>query len=326
MGSLHPMKVEALDFLDLTELRKALGKAEDLVAFVEKAEKKALARSKTRASARPVELTAERLREFGLSGRTGAYLSTVSDSRPDRYGDIVEQKGASFEGYRRNPVILWNHNRNGAGEKTAEPPIGQAWTIFSEINRGQDEKHEDLYDRSRVIHTFHRETERSDEIARLWANGILRTHSIGFMPDLNSAERLDPDNPFSALRFNSWDLREDSIVMIPANVGAEAELSDGEIVRSVGEVRLYRSDVEAFLDTQTEDEDLWSRFENVYRGLRPRVPRVDVSKIEVFEKKIASLEAEIEKLRASGNQGDVKPAGYEQKDSGNGVVRLVIGD
>ena len=36
----------------------------------------------------------------------------ASTANPDRYGDVVDQKGWNLKAYERNPVVLLNHNPN----------------------------------------------------------------------------------------------------------------------------------------------------------------------------------------------------------------------
>ena len=42
----------------------------------------------------------------------------ASTANPDRYGDVVDQKGWDLRAYNRNPVVLFNHN-------PSQMPIGK---------------------------------------------------------------------------------------------------------------------------------------------------------------------------------------------------------
>ena len=42
----------------------------------------------------------------------------ASTASPDRYGDVVDQKGWDLSAYNRNPVVLFNHN-------PSQMPIGK---------------------------------------------------------------------------------------------------------------------------------------------------------------------------------------------------------
>lgn len=325
----------AFDFISTREIGDAIAREATEEVVSKLASGRLVAKGRTQSSLRPVELSESVLREFRLPAVSGAFLSTYSDDSIDRTGDVVVQRGGDLEEYRANPVLLWNHNRDAAGERTNEPPIGKTLSIFQELNRGKGSDGERLPDRTRGVHVFHRETPRSDEIARLWASGTLRTHSIGFMPRPNEMELMaEPEQAGDprGIRFKVWTLREDSIVFIPANKNAMAELSDGEIVRSIGALPLYRRDLESWLDLHPVDSvwefegrrhkvdsTLRSVLEGTFRGVRKAAPTVDTIDIEALLKRVATLETKIEALAERPEPPATEPA--QQND---GPIRFVI--
>jgi len=326
--------VTGYEYISTREIGEAL--ASD--GGVEKLAKgRLVAKGRTQANLKPVELSEAMLREFKLPAVPGAYLSTYSDDSVDRTGDVVMQTGADLEEYRTNPILLWNHNRDAMGERTNEPPIGRSLSVFQELNRGKGETGERLPDRTRGVHVFHRETPRSDEVARLWASGTLRTHSIGFMPKADQMELMAEPEDMGAprgIRFKIWTLREDSIVFIPANKNAMAEMTDGEIIRSIGALPMYKRDLECWLDhhpidsvwefegrRHKVDSTLRSVLEGTFRGVRKAAPAVDTLDVAALVKRVSALETKIEALQAERPKPSAPPT---EENGVAGPIRYVI--
>jgi HK97 family phage prohead protease len=136
-------------------------------------------------------------------GRT-KFLSTVgerqvkviaSDGSVDRMGDILVPYGVQLEEYRRNPIVLAQHN--------AEEPIARCSDIHVE--------------NAAVVATINfppaGTSERSDEYLRLLKTGVVAAVSVGFLP-------LDWDRIDTGYRYNRWTLLELSCVSVPANANA----------------------------------------------------------------------------------------------------------
>jgi len=125
----------------------------------------------------------------------------ASTATPDRYGDIIDQKGWTLDAYNKNPIVLLNHD-------SSQLPIG----------RGQVQVKNDQL----VIDVeFDMDDPRAAEVARKTQKGFMNAVSVGFQP-LQSALRaeLPKDSPYygkSGQFFKSAELLEVSIVTIPAN-------------------------------------------------------------------------------------------------------------
>ena len=125
----------------------------------------------------------------------------ASTATPDRYGDIIDQKGWSLDAYNNNPIVLLNHD-------SSQLPIGS----------GQVEiKNDQLV----IDVEFDMDDPRAAEVARKTQKGFMNAVSVGFQP-LQSALRaeLPKDNPYYGKNgqfFKSAELLEVSIVTIPAN-------------------------------------------------------------------------------------------------------------
>ncbi|MBO0717144.1 MAG: phage major capsid protein, partial [Rhizobiales bacterium] len=128
----------------------------------------------------------------------------LSDATPDRFGDIVEPKGWEIESFLKNPIALFNHDRNF--------PIGK----WENLRTGDT----DL--RAHLVLAPKGTSPRHDEIRRLIEAGILRASSVGFRPlafePINSNDRLG----MLGTRYLKAELVETSVVAIPANPNALA--------------------------------------------------------------------------------------------------------
>jgi len=130
----------------------------------------------------------------GVSARQIRLIA--SDATPDRVGDIVEPRGIKLDNFRRNPVILFQHD---AGQPIARcPSIGMQGEQLVALVEFPPEG----------------TSSRSDEVLRLVKAGVLNACSIGFIP-----KKWAPISG-AGLRFTESELLEISIVSTPANPAA----------------------------------------------------------------------------------------------------------
>ena len=157
----------------------------------------------------------------------------ASTSSPDRYGDVINQAGWSLSKYRKNPVILLNHNAN-------QLPIG----------RGEV----DVIDGQLMVDIeFDMNDPIAAEVARKTEAGFMSAVSVGFNP-IESTPRsmLAKDSPFYGKRgeyFERAELLEISIVTIPAN---------GEAVAAknyIGKNTVFKlSELKHIIDVETDGD------------------------------------------------------------------------
>lgn len=120
----------------------------------------------------------------------------ISAGTIDRAGDVVVQKGIGLENYQKNPVVLWNHNKDF--------PIGNA----TEITRNGDVT-------EALVEFFPEGTdETADRICRMVKAGGIKGVSIGFDP--LEAKPLKG----GGVEFTRCDLMEFSFVTIPCHADA----------------------------------------------------------------------------------------------------------
>jgi hypothetical protein len=121
--------------------------------------------------------------------------SVISTSDPDRAGDVIVPSGMrNRDEFLKNPVVLWAHQR-------ALPPIGVCKNLDVRPDRIIAETQ------------FAKGVPFAEDVFRLYAQGILRAWSIGFVP-----RRTVPTR--HGQRIDDWDLLEYSAVPVPENPGA----------------------------------------------------------------------------------------------------------
>jgi phage head maturation protease len=125
--------------------------------------------------------------------------SIISTAEPDRMGDVVVPMGLRRpELYMRNPVVLWAHEKS-------MPPIGVCTKLEVEPSRVVAETE------------FSKTSTFAMDVFKLFAEGILRGWSIGFVP--TKVSRITPSrvNPKGGMCYLEWDLLEYSAVPVPEN-------------------------------------------------------------------------------------------------------------
>jgi phage head maturation protease len=125
--------------------------------------------------------------------------SVITTSAPDRAGDIIYPSGLkNAEIYMRNPVVLWAHQRT-------MPPIGTCEKL--------------TIDGDRIIAEtkFSASSTFASDLFRLYAEGVLRGWSIGFIPTRVEPNRGTYKAPAIGNIYSEWELLEYSAVPIPEN-------------------------------------------------------------------------------------------------------------
>ena len=146
----------------------------------------------------------------------------ASTANPDRYGDVVDQKGWDLRAYNRNPVVLFNHN-------PSQMPIGKGKAYVEN-------------DQLMLEVEFDQKDDMAKTIEQKVRDGYINAVSVGFQPSKTIARSsLPADHPYhgkSGSYFQASELLEVSIVTIPAN--NEATLSK-QFSREIGLADVARS-------------------------------------------------------------------------------------
>jgi HK97 family phage major capsid protein/HK97 family phage prohead protease len=119
-----------------------------------------------------------------------------SDETCDRYGDIIKADGWQLANYRRNPVIIWNHNADGDPENV----IGRCLDV-SVIGK-------------QLVGTVEfADHQFAQFVFDMVTQGFINSTSVGFRP---LKYKQAPGNS-GGLIFEESELLEISIVSVPAN-------------------------------------------------------------------------------------------------------------
>src|SRR5262249_42247976 len=120
-----------------------------------------------------------------------------------RDGNVVEVRGMNLDNYKKIPIVLYQHDPT--------LPIGTCTAIGVEGDLLAAKIEFAPPGVSRV----------ADEACAMCKAAVLRGISIGFDPDYETAEPLDPKRPRGGKRFKLSELLEISVVSIPADVNAK---------------------------------------------------------------------------------------------------------
>ena len=113
-----------------------------------------------------------------------------------RDGHILIPAGGRLDNYKKNPVVLWNHN-------TDHFPVGRAEAIQVDADEIV----------SRVRFPPLAISPRADECRGLTKTGFINAVSVGFDP--LDGEPLDPKDPRGGQRITDWELMEFSFCCVP---------------------------------------------------------------------------------------------------------------
>ena len=138
----------------------------------------------------------------------------ISDESINSYGFWVLTDGIDTAAFQKNPVMLWNHNRDGHGTVNAQLPIG-IWKdlrVENGVLTGEP--------------VFDETDEFAVKIKQKYESGILNACSMGFMPlEWSDAPEMLKEGQTVAT-VTKCRLLEISICDIPSNANATVVLYD----------------------------------------------------------------------------------------------------
>lgn len=139
-----------------------------------------------------------------------AIIATINTNTIDRYRTVIDPKGGRLDNYRRNPVVLLNHDES--------QPVGRnQWIKLKEGRLVAKTKFMDA--------TL---SEQADKTFRMYQEGFMYGFSISFDPveygpPTVEEIRARPELAECRCIYRVWDLMEYSCVAVPANPEAIAE-------------------------------------------------------------------------------------------------------
>ena len=125
-----------------------------------------------------------------MQGQPSMIVSTVN---PDRMGDRVLPEGAQLEHFLRSPCLTWSHDYSAI-------PIGTVTHIDVEPGKG-----------IRASWRWLEGDAFADRVKNAWAQGVIRSSSIGFRVLERERDRAGGDD------ITKWELLEIALVAVPAN-------------------------------------------------------------------------------------------------------------
>jgi HK97 family phage prohead protease len=193
----------------------------------------------------------------------------------DRAGEVVVPSGMDIKAYKKNPVILLNHDRSHViGKAVSVSKKDEGIFIKAEIHKGACE----------------------DEVFYAIKNGLISTFSIGFRVKAGEYKEIDKNNVFFITRS---ELYECSCVTIPCN--AESTFA---VVKAFGEEGFYAGEFEADATTEgpttgSVDINKQAEEETMKLALADMLPAAEVEKlkalgVDVAEEKEVSLKRYID--------------------------------
>lgn len=133
----------------------------------------------------------------------GQYQFVASDESTDRMGDIIRVAGWQLANYKRNPIVLFQHQSSN--------PVGISTKVWVEGKALM----------SRIKLAAEGTSPFIDTLSKLLSQGIIKAVSVGFAPTADPAYIRDAKtDQITGLEFTSQELLEISLVSVPANPNA----------------------------------------------------------------------------------------------------------
>lgn len=197
--------------------------------------------------------------------------SYVSKITIDRGGDIVEPNGLDDKNYRKNPIVLFNHNYDA--------PVGKNLWLKKEKD-------------GVLAKTHFAKTAFADDIFQLVKEGVLSAYSIGFLPKI-----WEWDQKEEIMTFKEWELLEYSIVSVPMNpdaVNESLKMVKSDVAKEILTKQLESDKIKSQIELITNEHDqLKQRLEEIVSQITN--PASDIS--DENKNKILELENEIKQIK-----------------------------
>jgi HK97 family phage prohead protease len=133
----------------------------------------------------------------------GTYEYVASDESVDRYGDVIRVSGWDLKNYRKNPIVLFAHQKDN--------PVGTAQRVWVEGTKLMVKIKLAEEGTSPFI----------DTLRKLMEQKIVRAVSVGFMPTVQPNYIRDAKNDMiTGIEYVGQELLENSLVTVPANPAA----------------------------------------------------------------------------------------------------------
>lgn len=208
----------------------------------------------------------------------------------DRDREIVSIKGIDLKNYKKNPVVLFSHQRG-------ELPIGKAVGI----TKSGDSLKMKVEFADEATYPF------AHQVYKLIKGGYLNAVSIGFSPDYDS---ITYDEKKNTRTFNKVELFEVSVVTVPANADALATgKSINETINKAFKDEVITEDELKEWDEYIEEEDSDDTAELI-KSLEERIEALEEKLID-FDTKEQDTDSYFEDIlkefKSAGGSSDDEP-------------------
>jgi HK97 family phage prohead protease len=154
---------------------------------------------------------------------------------PDRCDELIMPEAWDFENYKKNPIILLEHDRNR--------PIGVCLDFSTDKNG--------LHFRAQIGNPQSAPlTEDQVKARSLLAQGILRTNSVGFLPRV-----IEWDEAEEIVRYTDVELLEISVVSIPMqqdSIVTSVKSFEGKIMSQVSKSEDSYAELKSMVGENTD--------------------------------------------------------------------------
>ena len=219
----------------------------------------------------------------------------ISKKNIDRGGDIVLPDSINEKNYKKNPIVLFNHNM--------DVPIGKSlWRKTT--------------DEGVLAKTQFGSTPFADDVFQLNKEGILNAWSIGFIPN-----KWEWDEEAKITTFTDIELLEYSSVSIPMNQDAVTE--GLKMVKSM--------EIKSILEKQAKESEMKTQIESfhkelkelrdLYNKLSELTNETYIEDLEKAEQEILQLRNEIEVIKNKLSTGTL-----DSKRVFDEALRKAVGD
>lgn len=191
-----------------------------------------------------------------VDAERGTVDAIVSTEAKDRDGDVVRASGWDLDRFRRHPVLLSSHNygslMNQIGEWSGMRVEGKKLVGTAKYFVGEGNPEAD------------------------WAFNLARhgraAYSVGFLPDMDKAKRLEGEGFMGGYEFRGQELIEVSHVTVPSNPQALQRMKGIELDPAVAAiVSEVLQDTEEDVDPESS-KALDDLMEKVWERIEERMP------------------------------------------------------
>jgi HK97 family phage prohead protease len=219
----------------------------------------------------------------------------ISKKTLDRGGDIVLPDSIDDKNYKKNPIVLFNHN--------GDLPVGKSLWRKSDGD-------------GVLAKTQFATTPLADDVYQLNKEGVLNAWSIGFIPrkwEFNEKDRVTT--------FTDIELLEYSSVSVPMNQDAVTEAL--KMVKTIEVKEVLNKQIEEtkmIQEIQSFKKEL-KDLRDLYNQLLELTSKTELEDLEKAERKILELEKEIQLIKEKLSVGTLDKKAFVKE-----TVAKLVGD